>query len=100
MRKRSKALAPTADGRREPPAIPDHAQVDQPDGGGIEWWTRRNNSLGISSSAFVNASLYQIEATARLPEGGISPVAVNGALALLEAIVPRDEGIIVDGDAG
>ena len=91
MGKKSRALAPTADGRRNSPAIPDHAHVDPPDGEGMEWWTRLKNALGTSSASFVNASLFQIEATARLPEGGISSVAVNSALALLEAIAPRDE---------
>ena len=47
--------------------------------------------MGTSSSAFVNASLFQLQAAARLPGGGISELAVNSALALIEAVAPKDE---------
>jgi hypothetical protein len=47
--------------------------------------------MGTSSSEFVVASLIQLQAAARLPGGGISEIAVNSALALIEAIAPNDE---------
>jgi hypothetical protein len=37
------------------------------------------------------ASLYQLQAAARLPCGGISEMALNAALAMIEAAAPRDE---------
>ena len=43
------------------------------------------------SSAFVNASLLQLQAAAQLPFGGISETATNAALALIEAAAPRNE---------
>jgi len=39
----------------------------------------------------VDASLYQLQAAARLPCSGISEIAVNGALAMIEAAAPKDE---------
>ena len=47
--------------------------------------------MGTSSSAFVEASLFQLQAAARLPGGGISEVGVNSALALIEGAAPKDE---------
>jgi hypothetical protein len=56
------------------------------------WWNRLGKALGTTSSDFVNASLYQLQAAARLPQGGgISELAMNGALALVEAEAPRNE---------
>ena len=40
---------------------------------------RLKRALGTSSSAFVNSSLVQLQAAARLPFGGISETAVNAA---------------------
>jgi hypothetical protein len=39
----------------------------------------------------VNASLFQIQAAARSPWGGISELAMNAALAMIEAAAPKDE---------
>jgi hypothetical protein len=34
---------------------------------------------------------FQLQGAARLPGGGISEIAVNAALAIIEAVAPRDE---------
>ena len=47
-------------------------------------------SPGHHIGAFVDASLYQLQAAARLPCGGISEIAVNAALAMIEAAAPKD----------
>jgi hypothetical protein len=39
----------------------------------------------------VNASLLELQAAAHLPFGGISEVAMNAALALIEGAAPRNE---------
>ena len=45
----------------------------------------------LRRSAFVAASLQQLIAAARLPNSGISEVAVNASLAFIEGAKPRDE---------
>ena len=67
------------------------AKAYPPDGESKIWWHRLKSALGTKSSAFVNASLFQIQAAARLPCSGISEIAVNAALAMIEAAAPRDE---------
>jgi hypothetical protein len=62
-----------------------------PDGEARDWWQRLKNVLGTASSAFVEASLHQIIAAARLPGGGISEIAVNASLAFIEGAKPRGE---------
>ena len=49
------------------------------------------SAFGTASSAFVDASLFQLIAAARLPGSGISEVAVNAALAFIESAKPREE---------
>ena len=61
------------------------------DGESKAWWKRLKKALGTTSSAFVNASLLQLQAAAQLPSGGISETATNAALALIEAAAPRNE---------
>jgi hypothetical protein len=61
------------------------------DGQGREWWQRLKDALGTASSDFVNASLIQLIEAARLPCSGISDMAVNASLALIETAKPRDE---------
>jgi hypothetical protein len=39
----------------------------------------------------VETSLFQLQAAARLPGGGISELGVNSALALIEGAAPKDE---------
>jgi hypothetical protein len=62
-----------------------------PDGQQKEWWQRLKSALGTASSDFVNASLIQLMAAARLPGTGISEIAVNAALAFIEGAKPREE---------
>ena len=45
----------------------------------------------VQSSAFVGASLQHLIAAARLPNSGISEIAVNASLASSEGAKPRDE---------
>ena len=86
-----------SDGRSQPVRVRlqrincDFAKVHPADGEGKLWWARLNKALGTSSSAFVNASLFQLKGAARLPGGGISEVALNAALALIQAVAPKDE---------
>jgi hypothetical protein len=67
------------------------AQIQSPDGETNDWWQRLNKVLGTTSSDFVNASLFQIQAAARSPWGTISELAVNAALAMIEAAAPKNE---------
>jgi hypothetical protein len=67
------------------------AQTYPPDGESKVWWKRLKKTLGTKSSDFVNASLLELQAAAHLPFGGISEVAMNAALALIEAAAPRNE---------
>jgi hypothetical protein len=62
-----------------------------PDGVPREWWQALKRAFGTASSAFVNASLTQLVAAARLPCSGISEVAVNASLAFIEGAKPQDE---------
>jgi hypothetical protein len=90
------SIAPS-DGRPQPVRVRlqriscDLAKAHPPDGQGNLWWARLKKALGTSSSAFVNASLFQLQGAARLPGGGISEIAVNAALAVIEAVAPKDE---------
>ena len=67
------------------------ARVHPPDGNGKNWWRRLNKALGTTSSDFVNASLFQIQSACRSPWGGISELAMNAALAMIDAAAPKDE---------
>jgi hypothetical protein len=67
------------------------AKVHPPDGEHKGWWLRLNKALGTTSSDFVNASLFQIQSASRSPWGGVSELAVNAALAMIEAAAPKDE---------
>jgi hypothetical protein len=62
-----------------------------PDGQGKIWWARLKKALGTTSSDFVNASLIQLQTAAQLHCGGISEIAVNAALAMIEAAAPQNE---------
>jgi hypothetical protein len=62
-----------------------------PDGQARDWWQRLRSAFGTASSAFVQASLYQLIAAARLPGSGISEIAVNASLALIEGAKPQGE---------
>jgi hypothetical protein len=67
------------------------AKPHPPDGDGKIWWRRLQKALGTCSSAFVNASLFQLQQAARLPCSGISEIALNAALAMIESAHPMDE---------
>jgi hypothetical protein len=67
------------------------AKAYPPDGENKLWWARLKQALGTESSDFVNTSIFQLQAAARLPCGGISEMALNAALAMIEAAAPRDE---------
>ncbi len=67
------------------------APVHPPDGEAKLWWQRLNKALGTTSSDFVNASLFQIQSASRSPWGGVSELAMNAALAMIEAAAPKDE---------
>ncbi len=56
-----------------------------------EWWSRLKAAMGTVSSDFVSQTLFQLQTAARLPNGGISEVAVNAALSIVEATNPRTE---------
>jgi hypothetical protein len=62
-----------------------------PDGQARDWWQRLRNAFGTTSSTFVAASLQQLIAAARLPNSGMSEIAVNASLALIEGAKPQGE---------
>jgi hypothetical protein len=62
-----------------------------PDGQGKIWWDRLKKALGTTSSDFVNVSLIQLQMAAQLHCSGISELAVNAALAMIEAAAPQNE---------
>lgn len=62
-----------------------------PAGEAKEWWSRLKAAMGTASSDFVSQTLYQLQTAARLPCGGISEIAVNAALSMIESAKPNDE---------
>jgi hypothetical protein len=62
-----------------------------PAGDANEWWARLKAAMGTASSDFVSQTLYQLQTAARLPCGGISEIAVNAALSMIEGAKPKDE---------
>lgn len=62
-----------------------------PDGNREVWLERLKGALGTASIEFVDATLFQLQAAARLPNGGVSEIAVNSALAMIESERPRTE---------
>src|SRR5437867_9735014 len=82
-------IAPSTNGRPAPVRVKlqrinaSFAKAHPPDGQGKVWWARLQKALGTSSSAFVNASLLQLQQAACLRGGS--------ALALIEAAEPRNE---------
>jgi hypothetical protein len=62
-----------------------------PDGDQQIWLDRLKAALGTASVDFVDATLFQLQAAARLPNSGISEIAVNAALALIEGEKPKGE---------
>jgi hypothetical protein len=72
-----------------------NADVEKPlpptDNNTEEWLTRLKAAMGTASDEFVNMTLYQLQTAARLPSGGISEIAVNAALSMIEAAKPENE---------
>ena len=62
-----------------------------PEGDQHIWMERLKAALGTASIEFVDATLYQLQAAARLPNSGVSEIAVNAALAMIESEQPRGE---------
>jgi hypothetical protein len=98
MKKLSNAATPVAGQCRLPPVrvtlLRADAYAEQtapPDGESKDWWSRLNKALGTVSTDFVRASLLQLQGAARSPYGTISEMAINAALAMIEAAAPRDE---------
>jgi hypothetical protein len=95
---RSNPPTKVSDQRRLPPVrvklLRPYAYEEEtapPDGENKDWWSRLNKALGTVSSDFVRASLLQLQGAARSPYGTISELAINAALAMIEAAAPRDE---------
>jgi hypothetical protein len=56
-----------------------------PDTNEERWRRQLKAAFGTASDAFVEASLYQLQAAARLPGEGASEVAMNAAIAMIAA---------------
>ena len=69
----------------------DVAKSLPPDGQHQEWLDRLKGALGTASIDFVDTTLFQLQAAARLPNSGISETAVNSALAMIESEQPKGE---------
>jgi hypothetical protein len=62
-----------------------------PDDDRQAWIGRLKAALGTASIEFVDSTLYQLQAAARLPSSGLSEIAVNSALAMIESERPKTE---------
>jgi hypothetical protein len=63
-----------------------------PEGEHRVWIDRLKAALGGTASMdFVDATLFQLQAAARLPNSGVSEIAINAALAMIECEQPRGE---------
>jgi hypothetical protein len=97
MKPATDALLPQQPFRKPPVRVKlqrinvDHGNLFPPDGQEKHWWEGLKTALGTCSSAFVNASLAQLQFAARLPDGPVSETAMNAALALIEAVAPKNE---------
>src|SRR5215475_6801688 len=97
MKKQGNPLVSHSESRRAPVRVKlqrinaSHSKAHPPDGEGKIWWARLKKALGTGSSDFVNVSLLQLQAAAQLHCGGISEVAINAALAMIEAAQPQNE---------
>ena len=57
----------------------------------VGWQTRLKDALGTSSYDFLDTELARLLTVFRDPEGRIDPVAVNGALAVVDGLKPQNE---------
>jgi len=69
----------------------DVGKLRPPDGSHQEWVGRLQAAMGTAAIEYVDATLYQLQAAARLPNSGVSEIAVNAALAMIESEQPRNE---------
>lgn len=69
----------------------DVAKSLPPEGSHQVWLNRLQLALGSTSVDFVTATLFQLQAAARLPNSGLSEIAVNAALAMIENERPQNE---------
>jgi hypothetical protein len=69
----------------------DVAKSLPPDGDQQVWLDRLMTACGSPSPDFVQATLFQLQAAARLPNSGLSETALNAALAMIESEQPRGE---------
>ena len=69
----------------------DVARSVPPDGNHLVWLDRLKTALGTPSMDFVDATLFQLQVAARLPNSGVSEIAVNSALAMIESEQPKGE---------
>ena len=69
----------------------DVSKSSPPDGNRAVWIDRLKTALGTASMEFVEATLFQLQAAARLPNSGVSEIAVNSALSMIESEQPRNE---------
>jgi hypothetical protein len=74
----------------------DLARAVPPDGNGRAWWARLKTALGTTSSAFVDASLHQLQASRRspfrrvFPTGPYGPASTGGGLSLWRGRMSAD----------
>jgi hypothetical protein len=69
----------------------DIAKSLPPEGDHQVWFNRLMAACGSASPDFISATLFQLQAAARLPNSGLSEIAVNAALAMIESEQPRGE---------
>jgi hypothetical protein len=69
----------------------DVAKSLPPEGDHQVWFDRLMVACGSASPDFIGATLIQLQAAARLPNSGLSEIAVNAALAMIESEQPRGE---------
>jgi hypothetical protein len=69
----------------------DVATFGSPDGKEDLWKHRLKAAFGTASDAFVEMSLHQLQAAARLPGEGPSELAMNAAIAMISADKPGNE---------
>jgi hypothetical protein len=69
----------------------DSGKIYPPDGDGRKWWADLKRALGTTSSAFVDAALAHLQTAARLPDGPVSEIGMNAALAVIQAAAPQNE---------
>ena len=91
-------ITPLVERSRKPPVRvkvrlqpPQRGKMYPPDGERKRWWEALKSALGTASSSFVNTSLLQLQAAARLPNGPLSEMTMNAALAMIEAAAPKNE---------